>query len=332
VAVEIAFDFVILQLCFFSFTLLGSQLMNTSKPLFYGVATLVALIFLTANSTQAAVILSENFETERTSTNPSTVGVSYTTATSNMFYGTGVGVGVTPGAGSSVTYTNDSTEGITFTGSNFLRYNDVANTGQPSMRSAFTTAPLGLPALTGAWTVSFDYYEPNTAIAGTATHFRLLLGAGDLTVATNRAVDVLFNAANDGIATTGNVNNFNALPAIIPYTTNALHHFDFVGNNSGSSISYVGGTIDDKKFDVYMDGNLILDEVLYENAISSITEVGMGYNSGTGARFQRVFIDNIVVHDVAAVPEPSTFAIAGIVLFGLGFVGAQQRSKTERNS
>jgi hypothetical protein len=292
----------------------------------YGIAMLAALGFAGANSARAAIILSEDFETV-SGGGSVTLGANYTTTTSNMFKTT-----VIAGSGNSLTYTDDTTTGITFTGSNFLRYDDTATTAQPALRSQFTSAPFSLPALTGAWTVSFDFYEPNTSIAGTGTHFRLVMGNGDLTSGTTRAVDFLLDAANDGIATTGNARNFNGLPALVPYTTNALHHFDFVGNHSGATINYDGGTIADQTFDVYMDGVKIFDDLIYETSMSSINNIGFGYNSGSGSRFQRLYLDNIVVHDITAVPEPSTFAIAGIVLFGLGFVGAQQRSKTERNS
>jgi hypothetical protein len=281
--------------------------------------TFAALAFVCVASTRASIILSEDFEKQYDGVD-STVGANYTSTTSNIFKTT-----VLAGTGNSLTYTDETTAGITFSGSKFLYYNDIVNSNQPMLRSNFTAAPLSQAALTGAWTVSFDFYEPNTSITGTSTHFRVVMGAGDLTANTARTVDLLFVAANDGLATTGTVNNWDALPSAKTYSTNAMHHFDLVGNHSGAAISYGGGTIGDQKYDLYMDGALILDEMAYRSAITSVTDFGMGYNSGTGSRFQRVFVDNIVVQDTAAVPEPATIIM--LLLAGLALVAYRRRVK-----
>ncbi|MCC6126846.1 MAG: PEP-CTERM sorting domain-containing protein [Pirellulales bacterium] len=277
--------------------------------------TFAALAFVCVASTRASIILSEDFEKTYAGVD-STVGAAYTSTTSNIFKPT-----VSAGTGNTLTYTDDATAGITFSGSRFLNYADVGS-GGPQLRSTFTAAPLSQAALTGAWTVSFDFYEPNAVIAGTATHFRVVMGAGDLGLTTTRTVDLLFAAANDGAALTGTVNNWDALPAVVSYSTNALHHFDLVGNHSGSAISYGGGTIGDQKYDLYMDGVLVLDEMAYRNPISSVTDFGMGYSS-SASRVDRVFVDNIVVQDTAAVPEPAS--IVTLLLAGLALAAYRRR-------
>jgi hypothetical protein len=292
--------------------------MKNIRFILYGAS--VAGMLICADSGHAAVILSEDFETAFDG-NPTVVGTNYTTASSNIFKQTApvtVGLGANPGTGNTLRYSDNATAGATFTGSTFLDVSDVGS-GGPAMRSAFTLDPLNQSALTDLWTVSFDFYEPNAVIAGTATHFRLVMGAGDLTNAANRTVDFLFAAANDGVAATGGANNWDALPGVALYTTNALHHFDFVGNNSVSSATYGGGDLPAQTFDVYMDGVLVLNNALFRNAISSVTDLGFGYSS-TASRVDRVFIDNIVVHDVAVVAEPSTFILAGVSMIGLALI------------
>jgi hypothetical protein len=280
----------------------------------------VAVTLAYASAGHAAVVISEDFETDFDG-NPTVVGTNYTTASSNIFKQTDpvtFGLGANPGNGNTLRYSDNATAGGTFTASKFLDVSDLGS-GGPAMRSAFTLDPLNQSALTGLWTVSFDFYEPNAVIAGTGTHFRFVMGAGDLTVQANRTIDFLFNAGNDGIAATGSANNWDALPAVATYSTNELHHFDFVGNNSASGTTYGGGDLPAQTFDVYMDGALVLDNALFRSAISSVTDLGFGYSSAA-SRVDRVFIDNIVVHDVAAVAEPSTFVLAGISMIGLALV------------
>jgi hypothetical protein len=292
--------------------------MNVKVSLLPQLCLAAALIAMAAPQVEAATILSENFETPAVGTNAST--------SNTVFNGN-----VMPGAGGALQITDGATAGISFTGSKFLRYVD-ASSATATMRSRFTLAPLNQSAITGVFQLSWDYYEPNASISGTATHFRMLLSQGDITVNANRAVDLLFTAPNDGAATNGSTTNWNdGLTNLAAYATNSLVHFDVVGN-AGATTSYGGEDLPTQTIDLYFNGTLVGDNFPFRgpndggSAITSITEFGIGYSS-SASRVQNVFVDNIVLTDQILVPEPNSYLLIGISAISYGFVALRRRSK-----
>ena len=281
--------------------------------------TLVVLGVCGVEHVTGAIILSENFE------GPA-VGANVTTSNS-VFNGN-----VTPGTGGVLQVTDEATASIAFSGSKFLRYVDAA-TNSATMRSRFTIAPLSQSAIAGLFQLSWDYYEPNAVISGTATQFRVLLSQGDITINANRAVDLLFNALNDGTATSGFTTNWNdGLTNIAAYNTNSLVHFDVVGN-VGPSTTYSLGDLPTQTIDLYMNGILVANNLIFRgpndggSAITGISEFGIGYSSSAN-RVQNVFVDNLVLSDeITLVPEPATCLLAVLALVSMG--GIRPRRSAE---
>jgi hypothetical protein len=289
--------------------------MKAGDSLLRLLSVVLALSVVGLSQAGAAIILSENFETPA-------VGANVTTANS-IFNGS-----VSAGTGGALQVTDDATAGIAFTGSKFLRYVDAA-TNAATMRSRFTLAPLSQAAITGVFQLSWDYYEPNAIIAGTATHFRFLLSQGDISANANRAVDFLLTAPNDGVATTGSTTNWHdGLTNLAAYATNSLVHFDIVGN-VGASTTYAGGDLPTQTIDVYFNSVLVGDNLPFRRPndptpgsntpITQIDEFGIGYSS-SATRVQNVFVDNIALSDSIVVPEPGAILLSGLGLIVLSLI------------
>jgi hypothetical protein len=252
-----------------------------------------------AETTSGAIIFTENFEGPAVGDNVS--------VTNSIFDGL-----VSPGTGGTLQVTDEATSGITFTGSKFLRFVDGAG-GVAQMRSDFTTSPLLQNPITELFKLSWDFYEPNAVISGTGTHFRVLLSQGAIATAGNRAVDLLFTALNDGVATTGNATNWSDGLTLYPYDTNTLVHYDLIGNVGPSVPDHPTQTFDLYKNNVLVGDNLVFrapnapltDGGIAGSPITSIDQFGLGYHSGSN-RSQSVFVDNVVLE---AIPEPASLML-----------------------
>jgi hypothetical protein len=176
--------------------------------------------------------------------------------------------------------------------------------------------------ITEVFKLSWDFYEPNAVIAGTGTHFRVLLSQGAIATAGNRAVDLLFTAANDGVATTGNANNWDAA-GLHTYDTNTLVHYELIGNVGPSLPDLPTQTFDLYKNNVLVGDNLVFrapnaplsDGGLAGSPITSIDQFGLGYHSGS-TRSQTVFIDNIILE---AIPEPTSIMLVAVAMGAMTF-------------
>jgi hypothetical protein len=285
--------------------------MNSYRSAFVQLGfAIFALSVYGIETARGAVIFTEDFE------GPS-VGDNVSTANS-IFDGL-----VSPGSGGSLQVTDEATAGISFTGSKFLRFVDAAS-GTAQIRSDFTTSPLLQNPITDLFKLSWDFYEPNAVISGTGTHFRVLLSQGAIATAGNRAVDLLFTAPNDGVATTGNATNWSDGFTLYPYDTNTLVHYDLIGNVGPSLPDHPTQTFDLYKNNVLVGDNLVFrapnaplsDGGLAGSPITSIDQFGLGYHSGTN-RSQSVFVDNIVLESV---PEPASLLLVAGAIAAIGFV------------
>jgi hypothetical protein len=161
----------------------------------------------------------------------------------------------------------------------------------------------------------------------------MLLSSGTSATTTNRAVDLLFSAPNDGVATAGQTTNWSdGLTNLAAYATNSLAHFDIAGNVGGST-TYAGGDLPTQTIDLYFNSVLVGDNLPFRapndggSALAQIDELGVGFPSGAASRVQTVFVDNIQLHDAAIIPEPCSWLLAGIGVIGFGFIRSYRKQK-----
>lgn len=160
-----------------------------------------------------------------------------------------------------------------FTGSQYLRYSD--SSGVPRLSGSLASP------VTGAFTLSFDYYEPvDTTVSNTQTATRVGLSSGNITTTANRALEI--NISADHGASTATLT---AIGGAFPATTidvADLVHIDIVGSFATQT------------YDVLVNNILEIDDVPFRNTLDSADEFGI-FASGTSSRAQTAFIDNIVV-------------------------------------
>ena len=266
-----------------------------------------AAAMLGASSARAAIVLSEDFEGIDVSGGPVAVTTENSVFTLGVANGTFLARNENPpllqGAG-----TNP------FTGSNYLHYGD-------GDQAALMRAPV---ALNGGFVLSFDYFEPNET-AGTATALRVLLSNGETGTSSGangvRAVELNLNVDNG--AATGTLHSIGTaadatVNPFVNYNGNELIHIDVVGNLGAGTASYGGdgtgfptSTVDQFRYDVYVNGALAIEAAGFRNAHSQITEFALASHP-TGSRVQDSYIDNIVIQNALPVPEPASLSLVGV--------------------
>lgn len=253
-------------------------------------------------------------------------GVAYTTSNSMFRSGIGgvttasrnasSGSGLPPGISSYPLFTGltrTDTAGVSGTNA-YMVWNDAASA--PTAR-----APVVINDNSHFW-LSFDFYEPIASGDTTTANFALTLSNGDPANGSgasgdNRLIDFRFNNGN---------------LAGLPYSRDATHHVDFVGNVSSSTLTYGSGmTAAPYTTDVYVDGVLFANDFAFFHAPGTAsvpasspvaTRLGFFQGSGSASSTQVIYIDNVILRDdldgATFIPEPGTAGLISIGLIALG--------------
>jgi hypothetical protein len=158
-------------------------------------------------------------------------------------------------------------------------------------------------------TLSFDYYQPT--VSGQSGDVSLGIGAGS-TLGT-LAHDIEFSAGKVEGQTVGLDGNY---------------HIDVVMNNTGSTVSYGGVSLDSDYMDIWVDGSrIVAGQIAFANG-RGIALTGFKFST-INPNVESLYIDNLEVRNeaYALVPEPVSVGMLGVGAF---FLCAMRRVRSSR--
>lgn len=229
-----------------------------------GIFTLFAVGLLACGASQAAVVLSDDFESYKAGSEPD-LGSVFTRKN----------------AGGSTTMDVVADDGTVF-GAVENKYLAFVDSGADRgdcfwIRSTekFTSSLV---------TLSFDYYQPE--VSGQSGEISLGVGSGPM-VAT-----VAYNISfSDGKVEGKKIG------------LDAKHHIDIVMNNTDSTVEYNGVSLASNKMDIWVDGSRVVDRQIALAKGRGIELTGFKFST-FNPNVEALYIDNLEVRDEAYVAVP----------------------------
>ena len=250
----------------------------------------LAGLTVTGSLSAQTLLFSENFGTLAN-------GTTLTTANTSFTY-----VRVSTGANSSLTAQNPSSIGTGASGlllSTSGSLTGIGTSGFSPLNLGTFNFSLQLPSTQGTFFFGLGtggfFANNNTFSSADLTAGFQITAAGQLQVRSS-------NTAFTSIGT--------------PLLAGTAYDFSIVFNNSGSAVTYGGGSVANATADVYINGVLVGDDVTI-NAAQATANAFRIYTTGAAATgaYQ---VDNVALYNGAvAIPEPSTVAIGMLGLAGM---------------
>jgi hypothetical protein len=197
------------------------------------------------------------------------------------------------------------------TSNQYLRISDTSNANNAlNYNLAINDTTIGQVG-----TLAFDFYDPSGDSAqGDGWLLRLGTAAGNSVT----AIGLYLMNGQLRVATTSNVTPSGT--AFSTYSLDTMHSLVVFYNSSASDVSYDGRTLAANTMDVWLDGTIAATALGRSGGSTGVQTIdSFGFTRKTTTNTATDFVgtlllDNITAYsgvETAAIPEPSTFALAG---------------------
>ncbi|QYY34339.1 hypothetical protein [Ruficoccus sp. ZRK36] len=169
--------------------------------------------------------------------------------------------------------------------------------------------------------MSFDFYTPESSSWSSSDYLILRVGTSSSNSSTAFALLI-----NKGVIYSSAETYVGKGDELATYSTDTVNSLTIVFNNSSSELDYSGQTIAAGTIDVYLNNQLIGQDIPNNSGgLAQDTPIGM-FNFNPKAGFSgEIYLDNIEVNSAISIPESSTAGWLALVILPITIATLRKR-------